>query len=389
MNPAESVKEAPSYEHHKEVISLAASQNKFTRDLYMKLAEKSSGNVFFSPLSIMTALGMTYTGASGNTAREMRSLMHLSQDNDALLNAFHDLVKDFKREVADYELRTSNMAYVSEKMTLLSDFDHMLREKFLTSCKTVNFDEDEAVRQEINAAVEKETNARIKDLIPQGFFSNLTRMVLVNAVYFKGSWEQQFMESETFEENFWITENESIMVPMMHIKEDFRMMHNKDLGAKLLAMDYKGSRLSIVFVLPDKRDGLPEIETNLDSLDLNNIDTLMTVEVKVTLPKFKLEESLDLVSHLREMGVRDLFDEGSCDLSRITGNRNLYVSKVVHKAFLEVNEKGSEAAAATAVSIMFCCYRGPPQEFVVDHPFCFFIRDRHSGLVLFAGRFLK
>nr|XP_053640516.1 serpin B6-like isoform X4 [Cherax quadricarinatus] len=376
------------YVHHKEVTMLADSENNFTRDLYVKLAQKSSGNLFFSPFSIMTALGMTYGGAAGNTETEMRSVMHLSKDKEAIHNAFHDIIADLKTEVIHYELRTSNMAYISDRLTVLSDFNNILKEKYLSSSKTVNFEEDEKVRKEINTTVENETNSRIKDLIPSGVLNNLTRMVLVNAVYFKGLWENQFRESATRDGEFWITGSKNVKVPMMHIKKDFCMLHNANLKATILAMDYKGSRLSMVFVLPDKRDGLAEVEANLANVDFSKIDkNLPKDEVEVTLPKFKLEESLDLINHLNEMGMRDLFDEGRCNLSGITGSQDLHVSKVIHKAFLEVNEKGSEAAAATGMVMMLTCTPLNPR-FVADHPFLFFIRDQRTGFALFAGRFV-
>lgn len=379
----------PPYPHHEDVAKLAASQNNFTRDLYLKLAKTNSGNIFISPFSIMTALGMTHSGTAGNTEKEVQSVMHLSQDKEAIHNAFQDIITDLKDESTDYELRTSNMAYVSDKMTVLSDFSNTLREKYLSSSNTVNFADSERVRKEINTAVEKETNSRIKDLIPSGMLNDLTKMVLVNAVYFKGLWEHQFEESATYDQEFWLSESKSTNVPMMHVTKQFRIQHNKDLGAMLLAMDYKGSRMSMVFVLPDKRDGLVEVEAKLATTDLNNIDKkLQRVKVEVCIPKFKLEESLDLVDHLKEMGMRDLFDIKSCNLSGITGSNDLFVSNVVHKAFLEVNEQGCEAAAATGVVIMKRSLPMPPPRFIADHPFLFFIRDQQTGLILFSGRFV-
>ncbi|KAK3886863.1 hypothetical protein Pcinc_008976 [Petrolisthes cinctipes] len=212
-------------------------------------------------------------------------------------------------------------------------------------------------------------------------------MVLVNAIYFKGLWEHQFDESHTFDEDFWTSEKESVKVPMMHIKEHFRMFHLKDLGATVLAMDYKGSRLSMVFVLPDEKEGLQSVESKMAEMNLKEIDQrLRSVEVKVTIPKFKLEESIELVDTLKQLGIEDLFSDAACDLSGITGGKELFVSNVFHKAFLEVNEKGSEAAAATAMVAQTRMLIRPIPPFVADRPFLFFIRDQNSGLIHFAGR---
>lgn len=375
------------YPHQEEVKKLAASQNNFTRDFYVKLAQKNSENVFFSPFSIMTALGMTHSGTAGNTERELHTVLHLSQSKEEMHIAFQDVLTDLKADVADYELRTSNLVYVADRMPVLSGFAKTLQEKYLSSSKAVNFAEGEQVRQQINADVENETNSRIKGLMPSGILNSLTAMVLVNAVYFKGLWEEQFKTTDTHDGKFWISESESIKVPMMHIKKIFRMQHNKDLGATLLAMNYKGSRLSMVFVLPDKRDGLAELEAKLATVQLLNIDKdLKQIKAEVTIPKFKLEESLDLVDHLTEMGIRDLFSRDNCNLIGITGVNDLYVTHVLHKAFVEVNEKGSEAAAATAVVIKWRSLPPPTPRFTADHPFFFIIRDQHSGLILFAGR---
>ncbi|KAK4318790.1 hypothetical protein Pmani_010213 [Petrolisthes manimaculis] len=378
----------PPFPHQEAVTSLAQSQNNFTRDLYTKLARGKEGNLFFSPFSIMAALGMTYRGATGNTKEEMRSAMHLGQnEDDDTHSAFCDILTDIKKESVDYELRTSNTAYVSNQMKLLDDYAITLREKYLSSSKVVDFDDGEGVRQEINSLVEKDTNSRITDLIPSGVLNSLTRMVLVNAIYFKGLWEHQFDEAHTFDEDFWTSEKGSVKVPMMHIKKHFRMFHLKDLGAMVLAMDYKGSRLSMVFVLPDEKEGLQRVESKMAEMNLKEIDQrLRSVEVEVTIPKFKLEESIELVDTLKQLGIEDLFSDAACDLSGITGGKELFVSNVFHKAFLEVNEKGSEAAAATAMVAQTRMLIRPIPPFVADRPFLFFIRDQNSGLIHFAGR---
>jgi len=382
--------EFPPYEHKDQVEAIAAAQNNFTRDLYLALAKGSTENLFFSPFSIMTAIAMTHTGAQANTMEEIRKVLHLPENKEDIYDGFHDVVKDIKTPVNEYELRTSNMAYVSDKLALLEEFASVLTNKFHSISKTVNFGASEEVRSEINQAVEKETNSRIKDLIPTGVLNGLTRMVLVNAVYFKGSWMKQFDEAATKTLPFWTTKDTSVNIPMMYIKDNFRLFHNRDLGAKLLSMDYEGGRLSMVIVLPDEVDGLAAMEDKLATMDLNTIDKRMgSIKVEVTLPKFKLEESLELSPVLQGMGIKDLFDEGKADLSGIGGTKDLFVSNVIHKAFLEVNEKGSEAAAATGVVMMTRMMIREPPPFKADHPFFFYIRDRRSNLILFSGRYVK
>jgi len=378
------------YDHKDQVDAIAEAQNNFTRDLYLALAKDSTDNLFFSPFSIMTAIAMTHTGAQANTMDEIRKVLHLPESKDDIYEGFHDVVKDIKTPVNEYELRTSNMAYVSHKLTLLEEFANVLINKFHSISKTVDFGESEAVRSEINQAVEKETNSRIKDLIPAGVLNSLTRMVLVNAVYFKGTWLKQFDEADTKNLPFWTTKDSSVNVPMMYLKDNFRLFHNRELGAKLLSMDYEGERLSMVIVLPDEVDGLATVEAKLANMDLNTLDKRMgSIKVEVTLPKFKLEESLELVPHLQGMGIKDLFDERNADLSGIGGTKDLFVSNVIHKAFLEVNEKGSEAASATAVVIMTRMMIREPPPFKADHPFFFYIRDRRSNFILFSGRYVK
>lgn len=207
-----------------------------------------------------------------------------------------------KTGAADYELRTSNMAFVSNLLPMLSEYGETLKEKYVSTAKTVNFDESKKVRQEINAAVEKETNSCIKDLIPQGALNSLTRPVLVNAVYFKGSWAKTFRERDTHNKTFWISSSEKIKVPMMYNKDTFRFSHHGKLGATVLAMDYKGSRLSMILVLPDERDGLPGIEAKLAETNLSEIDKeLFEDEVEVTIPKYEMEQPLELVATLQQL----------------------------------------------------------------------------------------
>ncbi|KAL7642930.1 UNVERIFIED_CONTAM: hypothetical protein RMT77_006219 [Armadillidium vulgare] len=298
-----------------------------------------------------------------------------------------------KRNDVPYELRTSNMAYVQEKFIVTEEFLHSLQKYFLSIIKNVDFSESEKVAKEINEAVEKETNSKITNLIPPGALTAATCLVLANAIYFKGNWIDKFNEKFTKPKKFWITATQSLEVPMMYRESSYRL--NRNLGslkASLLALDYEGSRMSFVILLPDARDGLSDLEEKLASVDLGELDKdAYPTKVKLYLPKFKLEESVNLNDILKSLGMTDMFDS-KCDLSGFSPVPELYVSDVLHKAFLEVNEEGCEAAAATAVivavrSLPLRVRTEPP--FIVDHPFIFYIKDKKLNNIIFLGKVVK
>ncbi|KAB7505191.1 Leukocyte elastase inhibitor [Armadillidium nasatum] len=374
----------------KGVEIISSSVNSFAKDLYQIISKSSEGNVFFSPFSIATALSMLHMGSKGNTELQIMKGMHLPEDKKLIKKAFHEIISDYKRNDVPYELRTSNMAYVQEKFTVTEEFLHSLQKYFLSIIKNVDFSESEKVTKEINEAVEKETNSKIRTLSLQicikYALDELTRLVLVNAIYFKGNWIDKFNEKFTKPKKFWISATQSLEVPMMYQESSFRL--NRNLGslkASLLALDYEGSRMSFVILLPDARDGLSDLEEKLASVDLGELDKdAYSTKVKLYLPKFKMEESVNLNDVLMSLGMTDMFGS-ECDLSGFSPVPDLYVSDVLHKAFLEVNEEGCEAAAATGVCIQVMCYI-PPVDIVIDHPFLFYIQDNRTKQVLFVGR---
>ncbi|XP_042863620.1 leukocyte elastase inhibitor-like [Penaeus japonicus] len=377
--------------NQRDVLKLSLSQRNFARDMYMKLACSSPGNIFFSPFTIMTALGMVYSGAQRNTEEEMRTVMNLSQDRISLHRAFKDVITDFQKNGGPFKLHTSNIVYVPDSVSLLPNYKAILSNTYQSYARSGNFGKPELLREEINATVKAQTNARVLELMPEGVIDEDLKILLVNIVYFKGLWEKEFV-SHTTEGIFWLSEEESIRVPMMHISESFDMVHHKDLGATVLSMDYKGSRLSMLIVLPLERDGLSKMEAKMADMDIGDLETAMSsCKIAVSLPRFKMLETVHLTDLLLEMGMKDLFSERASDLSGITGNRQLFISQVIHRYFLEVNETGTEAAAAACTPTVCASYvllikkpRAP--NFVADHPFLFFIRDQLSGLVLFIGR---
>ncbi|XP_076028376.1 leukocyte elastase inhibitor-like isoform X7 [Oratosquilla oratoria] len=388
MNPGMALSGMVPYANQEAVQKLAVSQNAFTLALYKELASAKTGNMFFSPLSIMTAISMVYTGARGITSEEIQKVLQLPTDTNDVLLAYEEIIKDFKTVSEDYKLSTSNAAYVHEGYNLLDEFKSVLETNFKSLIKSANFNDPEPVRNEINTYVQEETADKIKELIPKGILNSDTRMVLINAVYFKGLWENQFDPQNTRVQPFWVDEATKVDVDMMNIEKKFRWGFIADLEAQGLELSYKGSRLSMIILLPKKKNGLAEMEKKLDNFNLFDISKKLTFndKIKVSIPKFKLEETYeDLEKTLSKMGMTTLFDD-RCDLSGISGEKDLVVTKVVHKSFVEVNEEGSEAAAATAMEVELLCLRFPEDEFIADHPFVFFIMDQRSGSVLFTGR---
>jgi len=242
----------------------------------------------------------------------------------------------------------------------------------------------EKSRQAINLWVEDQTNKKIKDLIPQGVLTALTRLVLTNAIYFKGDWASQFKESATKDASFKLGGGKTVQAPLMYQKGKFGYKEDRDV--QVLSMPYKGDDLSMVVVLPKKVDGLADVTANLTAAKIDAWTTrLYKRDVYVHLPKFKVESQFGLNDVLAKMGMPDAFDSSKANLSGMNGARNLYISAVIHKAYVDVNEEGTEAAAATAVVVAL---RSAPRRttFRADHPFLFLIRHNKTGAILFMGR---
>ena len=248
------------------------------------------------------------------------------------------------------------------------------------------------VSRHINKWVEDQTHQKIKNILPSGAVSELTRLVLVNAIYFKGDWSRKFNRDLTDDKDFHVTDTNTIRVPMMKMSKA-KMMYgvNQDLDCQALELPYVGDSLTMTILLPDPKITLQQLVTNLrveHLMDTAEKFRMKSLEVDIWLPRFHLDEELSLAEVLAKMGVRDLFSERAADLSAMNGRKDLFISKALHKAFIEVNEEGSEAAAATAVVANM---RSAPMSFKfhADHPFLFFIRDTGTGSILFLGSVVK
>jgi serpin B len=361
---------------------LVESNNTFALSLYRGLI-KNKENVVISPYSISTALSMAHAGARGNTQKQMAEVLHFKLDQEKLHSAFNRLQAHFGvvQNKGHIELSVANALWVQKDFHLLEEFLDLMRKNYRAGVHEVNYAEDlESVRKEINAWVQRETKNKIKEIIRHGMLDHSTCFVLTNAIYFRGKWKNQFEKKLTHNAPFLLTHNKRVEVPMMNQLNKFKYLENDRL--QILKLPYVGNDLSMIIVLPKKIDGLSEIESSLNTESLKAwINGLYEEEVVVFLPRFTIGFQVLLSKTLEQMGMRDAFNAGMANFSGINGTRSLYISDVIHKAFLEVNEEGTEAAAATGI-----VSKSIKPIMRADHPFLFIILDNHSGSILFLGK---
>ncbi|XP_049320030.1 zinc finger CCHC domain-containing protein 2 isoform X7 [Astyanax mexicanus] len=376
--------------------SLSVANTSFALDLFKKIREgNKQGNMFYSPLSISSALAMVSLGAAGNTEAQMSETLQFNKAKVDIHIGFNQLLNELNKAGAPYSLTLANRLYGEQTYQFVEKFLGDTKQHYSAELEAVDFKSNaEAARVKINKWVEKQTQEKITDLLAKGVVDELTRLVLVNAIYFKGSWEKKFNSNGTREVPFRLNKKDTKPVQMMNQKAKFPLAFIPDMNCQILEMPYAGKDLSMLIILPtemaDDTTGLEKIEKNLtyeNLMEWTRPDMMDNVEVQVSLPRFKLEDTYDMKGLLVSMGMVDAFDRVKCDFSRMSPCDDLVLSKVVHKSFVEVNEEGTEAAAATAAIMMMRCAMLPPERFVADHPFLFFIRHNATKSILFCGRF--
>jgi len=370
-------------------MSFTQGNNVFALTMYQQL-RTADGNIFFSPLSIRTALAMTYAGAREETANQMKSALQLSPEGDALHRAFGDLITTLNTGGgSDYEMRVANSLWGDKTSTFLQPFIDINEQFYGGALERLDFkNASENARLRINAWVEEQTRNKITDLLTPGSVSTDTRLVLVNAVYFKGLWEEQFDKKLTQNAPFYYVGGKTVEAPLMTFDKPQHLPFYKEDGLKVIELAYQGDNISMLIVLPDTAEGLAGIEERLDETILSSwIANLQRRSVQVHLPRFTLTWGANnIVPQLQALGMRDAFEPRAADFSGIDGTRNLLISGVFHKAFVDVYEEGTEAAAATGVVVGVTSMPPPPDVFRADRPFLFFIREKATGAILFMGR---
>jgi len=377
-----------------DIFSLTDGNSVFAFNLY-KLLSQEEGNLFCSPYSISAALAMTYAGARGDTEKQMADTLQFYLSQNQLHPAFNSLDQELAsrgegakgKDGEGFRLNIVNAIWGQKDYAFLTSFLDTLAENYGAGLRILDFiNETEPSRIAINDWVSDETEGRIEDLIPQGAISQMTRLVLTNAIYFNAAWQYPFEEDATSPGVFYLLNGEEVTVPMMEQQESFSYVEGDNY--KAVELPYDGQELSMVVFLPDSG----QFETFEEAIEYQNIkgiiESLERREVRLTMPKFEFDSSFGLKKTLTEMGMPVAFSAGA-DFSGMTGNKDLFISDVIHKAFVSVDEAGTEAAAATAVIMELTAMPEIPVEVTLNRPFIFLIRDIETGAILFVGRVMN
>ena len=380
----------PPTEPDSDAATVVKDSNTFALDLYSHLAQQD-GNLFFSPYSISNALAMTYAGARGETAMQIATTLHFTLEQDRLHPAWGNLRKEIQgagqgRTVQlKYQLHSANHLWGQKDYSFLPAFLKTTENYYGAGLKEVDFiNGREEARQTINAWVEEQTKDKIKEIIKPDILTEDTRLVLTNAIYFKAAWRRPFLPKKTTDGDFTVADGKKVKAKLM--RSPNRTNYFKGEGFEALELLYEDRDLSMIVLLPNKADALPAFEKRLTAANLSQwLARLSDHNVDVTLPKFKLTSEFMLKDVLSNMGMPLSFDRDKADFSGMTKRERLFVSHVVHKAFVDVNEAGTEAAASTA-ELMEIVSAPPRATFRADRPFMYLIRDNRTGSILFLGR---
>jgi serpin B len=377
-----------------ELAELVGGNSAFALDLYHQLTD-GGDNLFYSPYSISLALAMTYAGARGDTEQEMAESLHFLLPQERLHPAFNGLDLELARrgegavgkDGEGFRLNIVNAIWGQKGYALLPDFLDVLAANYGAGLRVVDFmTAAEEARVTINEWVSDETEGRIEDLIPQGVLDALTRLVLTNAIYFNAAWSEPFEPSLTEDGPFYLLDDSEVMAPMM--RQTTSLGYTRESGYTAVELPYSGGEISMVLVVPDAGE-FEAFESGLNADQLSSImEGLERREVALSMPRFEMESEFSLNQALAAMGMGGAFTTAA-DFSGMTDPSELFISDVIHKAFVSVDEAGTEAAAATAVVMRLSAMPAEPVEVTVDRPFVFLIRDIQTGAILFVGRILN
>ncbi|CAL8124602.1 unnamed protein product [Orchesella dallaii] len=381
---------------------LSTDNNAVSLTTFQTLGNSNKGSLVASPFSLRTMMAMLMAGAQGNTREQIKTVMKFPTDEEKLFTTFQEYIQQLNSP-SEVKTEVASRVFLKEGFLIKENFQNVLKHYFQSPLQQINFGKPKKAAEEINNFVSTKTNHRIQKIVDASDLTNQTRMVLVNTLYFKGAWENPFPTTSTRRMPFYLDDTRNVQVDMMRLETYYRAVDIKELDCKAVLIPYqKGKKeedtFQMVILLPNKRTGLANLEKGLNDFGL--VDQVFNVRprnIELRMPRFNIESSLELIEPLKQMGITDVFDENKSDLGAIPSEskattpkdkkeNQLYVSKVVQKAFLTVDEAGSEAGAATLSVVFVPLSIGPPVEEVisVDRPFFGFIRDAKTKTILFT-----
>lgn len=370
-----------------------AASNAFGLDLYAKLPQKT-GNLVFSPCGLSCTLAMAFMGARNETASEMARIMHTPGGPETADLSFAQLMLTMGAKVSTQcEVSLANALWVQKDYPILPDFVSLVNTYYRAPAEPLDFTGAPAEAcQRVTHWVLDKTKGRISGILDENALHPATRLVITNAVYFKSPWRQPFFETGTKPMDFQTAPGKVVQAPLMHQTQNFLYAETQDV--QVLQMPYLGFDMAMVVILPRQMDGLAAFERTLSLKRIVDLSLMLqSMEVEVFFPRFRMECGFDLASTLKTMGMTRAFDLRSADFSGVSGAKDLFIDVVIHKTFIDVNEKGTEAAAASGIGIPMSALPSepppPPPVFKADHPFLFYIMDNQTGTILFLGRCMQ
>ena len=364
--------------------AIAAANNGFAVDFYREVSA-GDDNIFFSPTSMFVAFSALYEGARGNTADQMQQVFGFEPDLQARYNDTARLMSSVNRDDPNATLEMANALWPALQFVPSDSYVDAVRSVYLADVERVDFTGGGVDR--MNSWASEKTHGKIEEVLTPDAVDASTFLVITNSIYFNGSWTVPFPEEDTVNHDFWKRPSESVKTDFMRVQDRFDYASLD--GAQIIRMPYVGDRLSMLVILPNDRDGIGSLESGVSAGQMTQWkQSMQSHEVSVFMPKFTMETSYSLPAYLSSLGMVDVFDDSLADLSGIAPvePNGLYVSEAIHKAYVDVNEVGTEAAAITAVVLDLTSAQPPPPMFIANHPFIFIIQDDESGAILFMGR---
>jgi len=382
QKPVDVAPELPQDQKQPDSLEIIKANNQFSLDFYRQVISEDKDNIFFSPLSISTAFAVTYEGTRGTTSQEIADVFGFPTEDSQRRSSFNYVLKSLTESESDYTLKIANAIWIAQGFKPLSSYVDTAKKYYDSKISNVDFTSEEGV-DSINQWVREKTENKIEKLVEPGSTNELTRLILTNAIYFNGTWAKPFNKDATRDADFKINSDRTVLTPMMWLRGT-TLNYTENEKLEVLEIPYEGEKISMIILLPKKVDGIDSLEKSLTVEDFSKWkESLSESRMDVYMPKFTFKTDYDLKGKLQKMGISSAFDQNKADFGGITDLEKLYIEFAIHKAFVDVNEVGTEAAGITGIGVSAT---SAPPVFKADHPFIFIIQEKETGNILFIGR---